>query len=109
VIEALPVPRTRKGFRTQVFERYQRRQAHLDTAISEMFVYGSAPARSAKSWTPSPVTAPARPPSRGSFTAWTKSSKLGRARPWKPIRPMSLPMAPTSAWSMTARVRKCRF
>ena len=26
-IEALPVPRTRRGFRTQVFERYQRRQA----------------------------------------------------------------------------------
>jgi transposase-like protein len=42
-VEQLPVPRTRGGFRTQVFERYQRRQAELDTAISETL----APARSA--------------------------------------------------------------
>lgn len=39
-IEDLPVPRTRRGFRTQLFERYQRRQAILDMAIGEMFVYG---------------------------------------------------------------------
>lgn len=39
-IEALPVPRTRKGFRTQLFQRYQRRRAELDTAISEMFIRG---------------------------------------------------------------------
>jgi len=39
-IEDLPVPRTRKGFRTQVFERYQRRQAELDRGIGEMFVKG---------------------------------------------------------------------
>jgi transposase-like protein len=44
-LEALPVPRTRKGFRTQVFDRYQRRQAHLDTAIGEMFVYGVSQSR----------------------------------------------------------------
>jgi len=36
----LPVPRTRKGFRTQVFDRYQRRQAELDRGIGEMFVKG---------------------------------------------------------------------
>lgn len=41
----LQVPRTRGGFRTQVFERYQRRQAELDTAISEMFVYGTSTTR----------------------------------------------------------------
>lgn len=41
----LPVPRTRGGFRTQVFERYQRRQAELDTAISEMFVFGASTTR----------------------------------------------------------------
>ena len=29
-IEDLPVPRTRDGFRTQLFERYQRRQAELE-------------------------------------------------------------------------------
>jgi len=40
VIEALAVPRTRKGFQTQVFERYQRRRAELDEAISDMFVGG---------------------------------------------------------------------
>ena len=45
VAEALPVPRTRGGFRTQVFERYQRRQAELDTAISEMFVFGTSTLR----------------------------------------------------------------
>jgi putative transposase len=39
-IEELPVPRTRKGFRTRLFERYRRRQAELDEAIGEMFVYG---------------------------------------------------------------------
>jgi putative transposase len=39
-IEALPVPRTRKGFRTRLFERYQRRQADLDQAIGQMFVQG---------------------------------------------------------------------
>lgn len=44
-VEALPVPRTRGGFRTQLFERYARRQAELDTAISEMFVYGASTTR----------------------------------------------------------------
>jgi putative transposase len=39
-IEALPVPRTRKGFQTQVFQRYKRRQAELDEAICDMFVQG---------------------------------------------------------------------
>jgi transposase-like protein len=36
----LPVPRTRNGFHTQLFERYQRRQAELDEAICNMFVQG---------------------------------------------------------------------
>jgi transposase-like protein len=39
-LEALPVPRTRQGFRTELFERYQRRQTELDELISEMFVQG---------------------------------------------------------------------
>lgn len=39
-VEDLPVPRTRKGFRTQLFERYKRRQAELDKSICDMFVYG---------------------------------------------------------------------
>ncbi len=45
VIEALPVPRTRRGFRTELFERYHRRQAELDEAILEMFVGGVSTAR----------------------------------------------------------------
>jgi len=36
----LPVPRTRRGFHTQLFRRYQRRRRELDTAISEMFIRG---------------------------------------------------------------------
>lgn len=39
-IEELSVPRTRGGFETQLFERYHRRRAELDTSISEMFVRG---------------------------------------------------------------------
>ncbi len=34
------MPRTRKGFQTQVFERYHRRQAELDQGTDEMFVQG---------------------------------------------------------------------
>jgi putative transposase len=45
VIEDLPVPRTRGGFRTELFERYQRRQAELDQAICEMFVGGVSTTR----------------------------------------------------------------
>jgi len=44
-IEDLPVPRTRKGFHSQLFARYQRRQAMLDGAIGEMFVYGVSTTR----------------------------------------------------------------
>lgn len=40
VVAELPVPRTRKGFRSEIFERYQRRQAELDKSICEMFVQG---------------------------------------------------------------------
>jgi putative transposase len=39
-IEDLSVPRTRNGFRSELFERYQRRQAELDEAILDMFVKG---------------------------------------------------------------------
>ncbi|HUI87348.1 MAG TPA: transposase [Anaerolineales bacterium] len=45
VIEDLPAPRTRQGFRTELFERYQRRQVELDEAILEMFVGGVSTAR----------------------------------------------------------------
>lgn len=39
-IEDFPVPRTRGGFHTQLFEHYQCRQAELDEAICDMFVQG---------------------------------------------------------------------
>ena len=44
-IENLVVPRTRNGFKTQVFEQYQRRQADLDEAICDMFVSGGSTAQ----------------------------------------------------------------
>ncbi len=63
VVEDLPVPRTRKGFRTQVFERYQRRQAELDTALADLFIGGVSQAqvgqivgRLTNSPAPSPTT-----------------------------------------------------
>jgi transposase-like protein len=47
-VEDLPVPRTRNGFKTKVFEQYQRRQAELDEAICEMFVSGGSTAQVGK-------------------------------------------------------------
>src|SRR5260370_28573933 len=41
----LPVPRTRHGYQTQLFERYHRRRDELDTAIGEMFVGGVSMAK----------------------------------------------------------------
>jgi transposase-like protein len=40
LIEDLSVPRTRNGHQTQLFEKYKRRRAELDAAISEMFIGG---------------------------------------------------------------------
>jgi len=39
-IADLPVPRTRRGYQTHLFERYHRRRGELDSAIGEMFVKG---------------------------------------------------------------------
>lgn len=44
-IKALPIPRTRGGFQTQVFEKYQRRQTELDLLIGDMFIQGVSQAR----------------------------------------------------------------
>jgi len=41
----LPVPRTRGGHQTQLFERYHRRRDELDGAIGEMFVKGVSTAK----------------------------------------------------------------
>jgi putative transposase len=44
-IEELPVPRTRGGYHTQVFQSYHRRRDELDTAIGAMFVDGVSTAK----------------------------------------------------------------
>ncbi|GAC1668950.1 MAG: IS256 family transposase [Ktedonobacteraceae bacterium] len=44
-ISDLPIPRTRGGYQTQVFERYHRRRDELDGAIGEMFVKGVSTAK----------------------------------------------------------------
>src|SRR6266568_5193883 len=44
-IDDLPVPRTRAGYQTQLFERYHRRRSDLDQSIGEMFIGGVSQAR----------------------------------------------------------------
>ncbi|GHO61375.1 transposase for insertion sequence element ISRM5 [Ktedonobacter sp. SOSP1-52] len=44
-IPDLPVPRTRGGYHTQLFERYHRRRDELDGAIEEMFIKGVSMAK----------------------------------------------------------------
>jgi putative transposase len=44
-LQDLAVPRSRGGHRTQLFERYQRRQAELDGAMLKMFVGGNSTAQ----------------------------------------------------------------
>jgi transposase-like protein len=44
-IPDLPVPRTRGGYQTQLFERYHRRRDELDSAMGEMFVKGVSTAK----------------------------------------------------------------
>src|SRR6266849_5976762 len=44
-LDDLPVPRTRGGFETQLFERYHRRRPDVDQAIGEMFIGGVNMAR----------------------------------------------------------------
>ena len=39
-LDELPVPRTRGGFQTQLFERSHRRRTDVDQAIGEMFIGG---------------------------------------------------------------------
>lgn len=41
-LQGLGVPRSRQGHRTQLFDRYQRRQAELDGAMLKMFVGGNS-------------------------------------------------------------------
>jgi putative transposase len=45
LIANLPVPRTRTGHQTQVFQRYHRRREEVDGAMEEMFVKGVSTAK----------------------------------------------------------------
>ncbi len=47
-IDDLPVPRTRGGYQTQLFERYHRRRSELDQSIGEMFIGGVSMTRVGK-------------------------------------------------------------
>jgi putative transposase len=44
-IDDLPVPRTRAGYQTQLFEHYHRRRTDVDQMIGEMFIGGVSMAR----------------------------------------------------------------
>jgi transposase-like protein len=44
----LPVPRTRAGYQTQLFERSHRRRPDLDQTIGEMFIAGVSMTRVAE-------------------------------------------------------------
>ena len=44
-ITDLPVPRTRQGYHTQLFERYHRRRDEVDSASGEMLVKGVSTAK----------------------------------------------------------------
>ena len=50
LIEELAVPRTRRGHRTQLFERYARRRPEVDTTISEMFIKGVSTRQVGEVW-----------------------------------------------------------
>jgi transposase-like protein len=50
LIESLPVPRTRRGYKTQLFERYARRTQEVDSAISQMFIKGVSTRQVGEVW-----------------------------------------------------------
>ena len=105
--EDLAVPRTRGGFRTQVFERYQRRQAALDTAISEMFVFGTSTIRVGE--VVEALTGEHPSPSTVSRVFHTLEAEFKPGRPvrWPRITSTCLPMAPISPSFMMGKARKC--
>jgi transposase-like protein len=77
LIEQLPVPHTRRGYKTQLFERYARRTAEVDTAISEMFVKGVSTRQVGEVWEALTGSAPSAstvsrvfPMLEGEYQAW---------------------------------------
>jgi transposase-like protein len=49
-IADLPVPRTRQGYKTQLFERYARRRPEVDATIAEMFIKGVSTRQVGEVW-----------------------------------------------------------
>jgi hypothetical protein len=82
----LRVPRDRNGeFSSALFERYQRSEKALVSALAEMYVRGCPPARSRPSPKSCAVTVSRPAPSARSTRAWT--------RPWSAL--------PTGTWRRT--------
>jgi transposase-like protein len=108
-LQVLAVPRTRKRFRTQLLERDHRRQAELDAAIGDMFVYGASTPRVGEVMETLTGENPVRLRSRGSSIRWMASLKPGKNAPWLLIIGTSFWMVPTLPSSMTTRATKCRF
>ena len=79
VIEELPVPRTRKGFRSEIFERYKRRQAELDKSICEMFVQGVSTEKVGGIVETLSGSHPVHPRYRGFSIPWKRSSLAGKS------------------------------
>ncbi len=95
-IEDLPVPRTRGGHRTQLFERYHRRRDELDTAIGQMYVDGVSMAKVGQVVETLTGSKPAHRRSLASSTPLRASIKSGNTVSWKSAMRTHLPMGPIS-------------
>ena len=95
-IADLPVPRTRGGYHTQLFERYHRRRDELDTAIGQMFVDGVSMAKVG----PVVETLTGSKPSASTvsrvFHTLESEYQAGNNASWKSAMRTHSPMAPTS-------------
>ena len=50
LVEDLPVPRTRRGHKTRLFERYARRRPEVDATIADMFIKGVSTRQVGEVW-----------------------------------------------------------
>jgi transposase-like protein len=103
-IDDLEVPRTREGFQTQLFERYQRRQAELDASICQMFVSGVSTSRVGEVIETLTGTKPS--PSTVSRVFHSLEEEFAA---WRRFICMPLPMAAILRLFTTTKATKCRF
>jgi putative transposase len=95
-IADLPVPRTRGGYHTQLFEQYHRRRDELDTAIGQMFVGGVSMAKVGQVVETLDFSRPpVLPPSRVCFTHWRANIKSGSNESWQSATLTPRPLART--------------